>query len=358
MATIRRHPRAQSRWQVRYRDADGRQRARNFERKIDADRFAATVTADVLRGEYIDPRLGHTTFGEFAERWTATRGHLAQSTQDQDRHYMSSLILPRFSHRAVGSLRQSEIAAWVSALDAAPATKVKALQKLSAVLRLAVADGALKSNPADGVKRPSLKTREGRAMTDNEVWRILEAAEEVDPDKAAMVWIMARAGLRVGEVLALKRADVDLAARMLHVGASMSRREGVRPVKGRGGRGRRIPMSEDLAERLGIHMDRTLASIDGWLFTAPKGGRVRYNNWRARTWTRIVESAGVGDVKAHDLRHTVATRLFVVDGWSVPQVQAFLGHVDPTITLRVYTHVNSESLPEPSSGHIVDTRSG
>jgi len=192
-------------------------------------------------------------------------------------------------------------------------------------------------------------------MVAKEVSRILEAAEEVDSDTAAMVWLMARAGLRIGEVLALKRTDVDLARRMLNVRGSMSRREGIRPVKGREGRGRTIPISNDLAERLRAHLTRTVASIDGWLFTASKGGRVRYNNWRARTWTRIEGRAGVGDINPHDLRHSLTTRLFLVDGWTVPQVQAFVGHADPTVTLRVYTHVMSEALPEPSSGQFVDS---
>ena len=128
-------------------------------------------------------------------------------------------------------------------------------------------------------------------------------------------------------------------------------------MKGRNG-GRTIPLSQDLADRLQSHLSRTVASIEGWLFTAPKGGRVRYNNWRVRTWTKIEEMAGVGDVNPHDLRHTLTTRLFVVDRWTVPQVQAFVGHVDPTVTLKVYAHVMSEALPEPSSGHFADTRGG
>jgi integrase len=264
------------------------------------------------------------------------------------------LILPRFGDRPVASLRQSEIAAWLSGLDVAPSTKAKALQKLSAVLRLAVSDGAIKANPADGVDRPKVRSREGRALTDAQVSRVLNAAEKADPDKAAMVWLMALAGLRVGEVLALKRSDVNLTARMLQVRASMSRREGVRPVKGDGGE-RTIPISEDLAERLRAHLTRTVASIDGWLFTASRGGGVRYDNWRIRTWDKIVDAADVGDLKPHDLRHTAATRLFVVDGWNVPQVQAFLGHADPKITLAVYTHITAEELPAPSSGHFVDT---
>lgn len=356
MATVRRHPNASSRWQVRYRDSDGRQRAKNFERKIDAERYAATVTADVLRGEYIDPRLGRTSVGEFALRWRATRSHLARATRDLDRHLLDSLILPQFGQRAVATVRQSEIAAWLSGLDLASSTKSKALQKLSAILTLAVADGALKVNPADSVQRPRVRpVREGRALTDNQVWRLLQAAEQVDPDTAAMVWCMARAGLRIGEVMALKRSDVDLGGRLLQIEGSMSRGEGVRDVKGRDGSGRIIPIPEDLARRLDEHLSHPVASMEGWLFTAPRGGQLRYDNWRTRRWVPIVEQAGVGDVNPHDLRHTLATRLFVVDGWGVPQVQAFLGHADPKVTLSIYTHVSAEELPAPSSGHFVDT---
>lgn len=39
----------------------------------------------------------------------------------------------------------------------------------------------------------------------------------------------------------------------------------------------------------------------------------------------------------------------------LPQVQAFLGHVDPKVTLKVYTHVKAE-LPAPSRGHFADTQ--
>ena len=54
MATIRKHPRANS-WQVMYRDPLGKQRSKNFEKKTAAKRFAAAVETDKRRGEYIDP---------------------------------------------------------------------------------------------------------------------------------------------------------------------------------------------------------------------------------------------------------------------------------------------------------------
>ena len=354
MAHVRRHPKS-GRWQVRYRDPSGKERSRNFERKVDANRFASTVVADVARGDYLDPTLAKLTVSEFAKRWQSTRGHLALATLDQDRHFLRSLILPTFGPHPVGSVRPSEVAVWLSQLEVAPATKAKALQKLAAVLGMAVADGAIKANPCDGIARPTQRSRrDGRALSDHEVAAVLSAAERVDVRTAAMVWLMAHAGLRIGEVLALRRTDLDRG--MLHIRGSMSRREGVRPVKGRDGR-RDIPIGTALEERLRRHLRaQRVASVEGWLFCAPQGGRVRYDNWRARTWRRIVREARIGDVRAHDLRHTVATRLFVVDGWTVPQVQAYLGHVDPTVTLKVYTHVAAESLPRPSDGHLADTQ--
>jgi integrase len=205
------------------------------------------------------------------------------------------------------------------------------------------------------IRRPSQKPRrEGRALTETEVAAVIEAAEKVDARTAAMVWLMARAGLRIGEVLALRRED--LGDGILHVRGSMSRREGLRAVKGRDG-ARSIPISPDLEARLRRHLGaQRVVSLDGWLFIAARGGQVRYDNWRTRTWRRVAEAANVGEIHPHDLRHTLATRLFLVDGWTVPQVQAYLGHTDPAVTLKVYTHVSAEELPRPSNGQFTDSQ--
>lgn len=53
MSTVSR--RRNGKWQARWREPNGRQRSRDFARKVDATRFLATVEADLVRGEYIDP---------------------------------------------------------------------------------------------------------------------------------------------------------------------------------------------------------------------------------------------------------------------------------------------------------------
>src|SRR5215204_5900300 len=61
-------------YDVRFRDPDGRQRKRTFRKKGDADRFAATVEADKLRGQYVD-HSDRTTVAEYARTWAAVRPH-------------------------------------------------------------------------------------------------------------------------------------------------------------------------------------------------------------------------------------------------------------------------------------------
>jgi integrase len=260
------------------------------------------------------------------------------------------MILPVFGDRPVASIRPSEIGEWVATLDRASATRAKALRIMANVLELARRDGALKINPAADVGAPKASPgRVGKALSDEDLAAVFEAAEGVDDRTGAMVHLMARCGLRVGEVIALRRSDLDFEAGTVTVATSMSRREGVKVPKTDAGV-RTIPMPEDVAGRLRRHLaEQTVADLGGFVFTAPRGGPVRYDNWRSRTWVRIVEAAGVGDVHPHDLRHTCATRLFVVDRWTPAEVQRFLGHRDPRITLGIYTHVVAEDLPAPST---------
>jgi integrase len=70
------------------------------------------------------------------------------------------------------------------------------------------------------------------------------------------------------------------------------------------------------------------------------------SNWRKRIWRRIKIEAEV-ECRPHDLRHTVATRLFVVARWTPGEVQRYMGHMDPRVTLAIYTHISAEDLPAP-----------
>jgi integrase len=349
MASIRRHP-VSGFWNVRYRDPDGRQRSKTFKRQVDAKAFMLDVETDKRRGTYIDHRAGGTLVAEYAARWESSRVDKAAATRGRDGSYLRSLILPTFGTRSVESIRTSEVEMWLATLGKADSTRTKALQILRSVLELARRDRALLTNPAEDVKAPgSEPDRVGRALDDAEVSALLDAAENIDELTAAIVWLMARGGLRVGEALAIHRSDIGLASGVLTVKRSMARNGEIKAVKGRKrqDQGRTIPMPPDLTDRLRQHLASTPPSIDGAIFTSPQGGRIRYGNWRRRIWMKITELADI-DANPHDLRHTAATRLFVIDRWNPAEVQKFLGHRDPRVTLAIYTHINADDLPAPS----------
>lgn len=354
MASITKHTtnKGEPRYVVRYRDPSHSQQQKTFRRKIDAERFRNGVEAAKDQGTFIDPRAGSTTASTLADRWMATRADKARSTRDRDRSYLNSLILPTFGHRPIKSITPSEIEAWVATMAKAPNTRGKALQILRSVLGLARRDRIIATNPASDVKPPAMEPqRTPRVLSDDEIAAVIAAAEEVDERTAILIPLMGRCGLRVGEALALRRRDVDLDTKMLTVATSMSRREGIRPVKGRHREDERrtVPIPEDVVERLRRHFDqRPVANIGGFVVTAPRGGPLPYNRWRSRVWTKITSRVGFR-VTPHDLRRTAATRLFVIDRWTPAEVQAFLGHRDPRVTLGIYALVEAETLPQPSS---------
>jgi integrase len=336
---------------------NGRSREKWYRRKVDADKFARTIEVDKDRGDYIDPNAGRIPFSEVAYRWLTGRSDKAPATQKQDRSYLRSMILPIFGDRPVKAIMPSEIEIWLANLDRAPNTRGKALQKLRSIFGLAKRDRLITHNPAADVKPPKMKpVREGIAITDDQIRAVIEAAEEVDERTAVLVHLMARAGLRIGEALALRRRDVDLDNATINVATSMPREGDVRPVRGRHSEaeGRTVTIPDDVAQRLRRHLaERHVAGINDLVVTAPRGGPLRYSNWRSRIWVHTVERLDF-EVRPHDLRRTAATRLFVNDRWTPGEVQEYLGHSDPRMTLGVYTKINAADLPQPST---LNTRS-
>jgi hypothetical protein len=66
--------RGPGRYRARYNEPDGRERSKTFPRKVDAERFLATIQADLLRGAYVDPN-DRTTVEQYARRWASGRAH-------------------------------------------------------------------------------------------------------------------------------------------------------------------------------------------------------------------------------------------------------------------------------------------
>lgn len=113
MANIQR--RIDGKFQARYRDAAGKEHARHFTRKVDAQRRLDEVTAAVLTGAYVDPATARTTVGEWCTAWLAGYGTRRRSTVRQAEVHLARIV-GYFGAMPLASVRPSHVKAWTAQL--------------------------------------------------------------------------------------------------------------------------------------------------------------------------------------------------------------------------------------------------
>lgn len=338
MGTVRR--RASGTWQARLY-VDGRQRAKDFPRKIDAERWLASQTVARDRGEWLDPARARVTVGAFAGEWLAGKVDLKASTLESYRSLLRTQVLPRWGDVPLSQATHANVAAWVAEMTASGlgASRVrKAHVVLGQVLGLAVRDGRLTRNPADGVPLPRLTPRPRRYLTHEQVAELADAA---GPGRAAIL-VLAYCGLRFGELAGLRTRDVDLLRGRLRVTRAASEVAGRMVVDTpKSHRARTVPIPGFVRDALADALAGR--APDDPAFPAPGGGLLREGGWRRRIFDPAVRAAGLDGLTPHDLRHAAAS-LAVAAGANVKIVQAMLGHASAAMTLDVYADLFDPDL--------------
>lgn len=333
MASIQRRP--DGRWRARYRDDAGKEHARHFERKVDAQRWLDGVTATMVRGEYVDPAAGMITFADFYAEWSA-RQLWAPRTVEAMNLAAGSVT---FGDVPLRSLRRSHIEAWIKrevSRGLAPGTVHTRTNNVRAVLRGAVADRLIARDPSEGLTLPRRRRAEAamRVPTPAEVGALLEAAH--GPFRAFLA-LCAFAGLRLAETAAVQAGDINFLRRTLTVTRQVQRAGGgkvdIRPPKH--GSERTVFLAPSLVDALAAHI-RDHCWND-WLFPAMAGGPITANTVGPR-WRASLARSGVTGVRLHDLRHFYASGL-IASGCDVVTVQRALGHASATTTLATYSHL-------------------
>ena len=198
-------------FQVRYRDPNGRQRARNFTRKTDATCFAAAVETDKVRGDWMDPRLGKVTFGEWADEWLGQLSHLKPKTRLDYEVTLRRHVLPLLETAPIATIDRPAMKRFVSDLVTGGArTDVVriSVQIARHVLGVAVDAGALKANPATALRLARPRKAEQLFLTPEQVQALAEA---IGGPYDTLVRFAAYTGLRAGEIGALRVKRIDFA---------------------------------------------------------------------------------------------------------------------------------------------------
>jgi integrase len=355
------------RWQVRYRDDQGRQRKRNFPKKTGTDpdicatAFAAKVTDQLNTDIYIDPARGKVTLRTYGEQWrsalTCDPATMMQITSRLNVH-----VYPSIGDQPMGVLakRPSLIQQWIKGLEGhlAPSTIKGIVGWVSTMFKAAIDDGVVTRNPCElsSVRRPKVQARK---PTPWDLPRLVSVVAEMPASYRAMVYLGAGCGHRQGELFGVAAADIDWLGQVVHV------RRQVRIIDGvlvfslpKGGKQRSVPLPESVGLRLSAHIaEHATAEVTllwgrpggglhtaALLFTATDGGALDRNGFN-RVWRSARRSARVADTRdngVHVLRHTAASA-WLAAGVDIRTVAEYLGHTDPGFTLRTYTHLMPDS---------------
>ena len=267
MASIQKRP--DGRWRARYRDHAGKEHARHFPRKIDAQRWLDEVTTSVVAGTYVDPKSGRVALNSFLVEW-AQRQLWAAGTSKAISLAVRSCSFGDVEFR---NLKRSHVESWVKKMSVdglAPGTVKTQYSNVRSILRGAVADRHLAANPADGITLPRIRKADA-AMTipaPSDVGRILDAAPEWF---RPFIALCAFAGLRLGEAAGVQLGDVDFLRRTLSVQRQIQRSlpgtVAITPSKY--GSERMVFIPEGLAEILASDVQNVgVRGSEKWLFVA------------------------------------------------------------------------------------------
>lgn len=251
-----------------------------------------------------------------------------------DRTMLQKRILPLFGHLPLSDIKRHEIQKFHTSLrdeELAGATCDHYVKLIRHSLNLAVEWEFLDKNPADKIPLFKEDNKRERYLTEEEQERLL-ASIRVEKNRtiALMVLFLLSTGARRGEAFTATWDNIDIPNKVWRISANNSKSKKVRAV----------PLNETAIQVL-----ETVPRVEGspYVFTSARSKSGQFNDIK-KSWTRIRERAGLPDLRLHDLRHQYAS-LLVNGGRSLYEVQAILGHSDPTITMR-YAHLSASSLQE------------
>ncbi|SDY84756.1 Site-specific recombinase XerD [Modestobacter sp. DSM 44400] len=328
-------------YDVRFRDPDGRQRKRTFGKKGDADRFAATVEADKLRGQYID-HSDRTTVAEYARAWAAARPHRPTTARRVSGLIEVHIAGTRLGSRRVAAVRPSEIQAWAS--DRAQVLAPSTLRSLVSLLRSIYASAVLdRLAPSSPVVRIAFPRYERPRVVPLSVEQVRDLADAMSERHRALVITQAGLGLRIGELLALRVEDVDFLRRAVRIEWQFAPKARVRSEPKTPRSRRVIPLPQTVADALAGHIATHPPGSDGSIFSTQAGTRLTHHRYGSELFGAAVKKAGLPvGTTSHDLRHHYASVLLAA-GESVVAIAERLGHENASLVLSTYGHLMPDS---------------
>jgi integrase len=244
-------------------------------------------------------------------------------------------IYPELGALRISEIQRCDLQRLADALLAqglSPSTIRNVLMPLRVIFRRAVEDGDVAVNPTEKLRLPAVRGKRDRVASPEEAAKLIAAV----PQRDRALWATAfYAGLRRGELLALRWEDIALPRGVIHISRAWDMREGLIEPKSRSGC-RTVPIPAALRDFLVEHRMRQGRS-EGLAFGRTQTIPFEPVSLKARACSGW-KNAKLSPIGLHEARHTFAS-LMIAAGVNIKALSTFMGHSSITITLDRYGHL-------------------
>jgi integrase len=263
------------------------------------------------------------------------------------RAYKASLnryLLPKLGGLRLDQVQRDDVQSIIDAVlagGAKPSTASNIVMPLRLIYRRALRDGNVSTSPCLHLELPAVRGKRDKIVGADEAAKLISVLEPRD----RVLWATAfYAGLRLGELQALRWRDVDLAAGLIRVEHGWDPKEArLQAPKSRAGV-RSVIIVAALRSLLAKHAFQNPCDPDRFVFQAPTG-RVFDSSTVAKRTRRAWSAAGLDWIGFHEARHTCAS-MFIAAGVNAKALSEMMGHSSIAITYDIYGHLMPGSFAE------------
>lgn len=348
-------------WQVDYRDAAGKRRSKQFDRKRDAEAHLDSVKGELRDGTHTHHR-DSITVSDAADLLVthAEADDLERSTVDRYRQLGNLHLKPRIGAKKLSELTKPMIEELRLDLlnDLSRPMAAKVLGHLSMIINRAMDLGKVGKNVARTVKvaKPKREAEKVVPPARADLKKMIKAATD---DERPLILTAITTGLRSSELRGLRWADIDLKAGTITVAQRADQWGVIGAPKSEAGR-RTVPIPPELVAELKRWKLRSPPSAIDLAFPSKTGTPLRHNNVLRRVYFPLQLRAGLGVAKLdragkavvdeegnavltgkygfHDLRHAAASG-WIANRIDMKRLQVWIGHENIQLTLDTYGHL-------------------
>lgn len=282
----------------------------------------------------------------------------AENTRSSYQGNLDKWIFPALGNFKITEVTAAQIDALFISMKSqgkSHATVIKVYNIVFGIFKRAYKHDLIEKNPMDKVTRPEprkdeVKKQEPESYTADEIITIWNSLEREPLKWRAYVRLLIDTGARRGEICGLQWKDVDFKENRITIAGNLcyTKAKGVYLDTPKNGKIRTVDVDPAVMALLQQHRREQIQKFLGpYVFTQDDYPDPMHPQSPTRYLKKFEKKYGIPDLHPHKLRHSFAS-IAITNGADIASVSEKLGHSDKSVTLRMYTHADQESIKKTS----------